>query len=464
MEDTNNLKLPLLVPNQSQKEITHNEALVILDNLINNGVIDKDLTTPPSSPNQNDLYIVGIGANGEWEGKDSQLAYFDNGWKFSEPKTGTKYYVIDESAIYIFTNTYWKKFSSGSSSGGDSGGDSGGNTGGGEIIAGASALSELDDVLLTSLQDGDILKFNGSVFTNSNEINNLSGLSVNTDFDTENKFAVKSNNVLFDNNGTDSRVKVNKATENNTASHLFQNNYSGRAEFGLAGNDDFTLKVSNDGEIWQDAFVVDKATGNIDFKGEITKNGENISSGNSAGDSSLSDFIKINSIQTNNTSEIIFKDFEVNNNYIIYFSDIKGSLQNFTILAQFSSDNGLTFLNTTAYNNTIRTNHSSNINFEFIANTTFLSLTSSTDGWSIGGGNNSLFANGVLKIINPKNPNTGGKINIADFDYISSGSPQIEQSHSTGHIISNLEFNAVKIFLNKGVFSSGLITIYKQKI
>ena len=32
MEETTNLKLPLLVPNQSQKEITHNEALIIIGN------------------------------------------------------------------------------------------------------------------------------------------------------------------------------------------------------------------------------------------------------------------------------------------------------------------------------------------------------------------------------------------------------------------------------------------------
>lgn len=42
MENTTNLKLPLLVSNQSQKEITHNEALTIIDNILQNGIIDKD--------------------------------------------------------------------------------------------------------------------------------------------------------------------------------------------------------------------------------------------------------------------------------------------------------------------------------------------------------------------------------------------------------------------------------------
>lgn len=272
MEETTNLKLPLLVPNQSQKEITHNEALVILDNLVNNGVKDKDLTTPPENPSQNDLYIVGVGASGDWEDKDNQLAFYDNGWRFYQARQGTKYWVNDENCIYVFNSTSWTKFSGGSGGtvGGGEGGESGDNT------SGATALSQLDDVSLNSISQDDILKFSNGVFTNSKELNNLTGLGINCECDTDNKLATKSNYVLFDNNGGDSKIKANKASTTQTASHLFQDNYSGRAEFGLIGNDDFSLKVSSDGSEWKEAFVVDKTTGNIDFKGEITKNGESI--------------------------------------------------------------------------------------------------------------------------------------------------------------------------------------------
>lgn len=266
MEETTNLKLPLLVPNQSQKEITHNEALIILDNLVNNGVKDKDLTIPPENPSQNDLYIVGVGASGEWEGKDNQLAFYDNGWRFCQARQGTKYWVIDENCIYVFNMTTWSKFS--------------GGEGGGSGEGGATSLSQLDDVLLNSISKDDILKFNGGSFVNSKSLNNLEGVGINCEFDEDNKLMVKSDHVLFDNNGGDSKIKANKSTTTQTASHLFQNNYSGRAEFGLIGNDDFSLKVSSDGSEWKEAFVVDKTTGNIDFKGEITKNGENISSAN----------------------------------------------------------------------------------------------------------------------------------------------------------------------------------------
>lgn len=254
MEETTNLKLPLLVPNQSQKEITHNEALVILDNLVNNGVKDKDLTIPPENPSQNDLYIVGVGASGEWEGKDNQLAFYDNGWRFCQAKQGTKYWVIDENCIYVFNITTWTKFSGGSSGEGGEGG------------SGVTSLSQLDDVSLSSISKDDILKFNGGSFINSKSLNNLEGIGINCEFDEDNKLMVKSNYVLFDNNGGDSKIKANKLTTTQTASHLFQNNYSGRAEFGLIGNDDFTLKVSSDGSVWNNSFVVNKSTGDLSIE------------------------------------------------------------------------------------------------------------------------------------------------------------------------------------------------------
>lgn len=44
---------------------------------------------------------------------------------------------------------------------------------------------------------------------------------------------------------------------------LFQTGFSGRAEFGLAGNDDWSVKVSPNGSVWQDAIVVDKDNGGV---------------------------------------------------------------------------------------------------------------------------------------------------------------------------------------------------------
>ena len=50
MPDTHSLKLPLLVAEQAQKHVTHNEALRALDAMVQLAVKDRDLATPPGAP------------------------------------------------------------------------------------------------------------------------------------------------------------------------------------------------------------------------------------------------------------------------------------------------------------------------------------------------------------------------------------------------------------------------------
>jgi hypothetical protein len=65
--------------------------------------------------------------------------------------------------------------------------------------------------------------------------------------DTTNRISSNSPAVLFNHAGTTSQVKINKAATGDTASHLFQVGFSGRAEFGLIGSNDFQMKTSPDG-------------------------------------------------------------------------------------------------------------------------------------------------------------------------------------------------------------------------
>ncbi|QXN72648.1 hypothetical protein RCZAHN_39 [Rhodobacter phage RcZahn] len=91
-------------------------------------------------------------------------------------------------------------------------------------------------------------------------------LGLGTDGDASNKLAVKGAGSLFDNAGAGHQIKVNKAAAGDTGSFLFQTGFSGRAEFGLLGNNDFTLKTSANGSAWFDAFAVGAGTGVLDFK------------------------------------------------------------------------------------------------------------------------------------------------------------------------------------------------------
>ncbi|VFU10265.1 conserved protein of unknown function [Methylocella tundrae] len=86
-------------------------------------------------------------------------------------------------------------------------------------------------------------------------LQNAPGVGVNTSFDVTNKLAVKSSAVLFDNIGHGVQFKVNKSADTDTASLLYQTGYSGRAEMGLCGDDNFHLKTSADGSTWIDGIV-----------------------------------------------------------------------------------------------------------------------------------------------------------------------------------------------------------------
>jgi hypothetical protein len=58
---------------------------------------------------------------------------------------------------------------------------------------------------------------------------------------------------------------MNKAAAGDTASTLYQDDFSGRAEVGLCGDDNFHFKVSPDGSSFVDALILDKTSGQATF-------------------------------------------------------------------------------------------------------------------------------------------------------------------------------------------------------
>jgi|Deesub1362B_J571_1020462.scaffolds.fasta_scaffold08348_3 hypothetical protein len=71
-------------------------------------VKDKDLTTPPASPNEHDRYIIGAGATGDWTGHDGKITEYINGsWHFYTPSEGDFVYVEDENTVYRYDGTQW---------------------------------------------------------------------------------------------------------------------------------------------------------------------------------------------------------------------------------------------------------------------------------------------------------------------------------------------------------------------
>ena len=217
MTSTALLQLPYIASNQNQKHITHNEALRMLDALVQLSVLDRDLSAPPDAPADGARYIVADGASGAWTGWDGSVAaYQDGAWIEFVPLAGWLSWLEDESKLLCYDGAGWSDFIS---------------TSLGAALAGGS----------------------------------FDKIGVNASADATNRLALSSSASLFNHAGNGHQIKVNKAAAGDTNSLLFQTNFSGRAEMGCAGNDDFSVKVSPDGSSWYTGFEVDKDTGEVSF-------------------------------------------------------------------------------------------------------------------------------------------------------------------------------------------------------
>lgn len=83
MGTTPDFGIPELSQGQANPDITHNEAIVKLQTLLN-GVKDKDLTAPPVSPVEGDAYLINTAApTGAWTGHGKQITvYWGGTWRF----------------------------------------------------------------------------------------------------------------------------------------------------------------------------------------------------------------------------------------------------------------------------------------------------------------------------------------------------------------------------------------------
>ena len=206
-DQTPTLNMPYIMPSQAQKHVTHNQALEILDAVVQLSALSRTVPAPPGSPAEGDRYIVGAAPSGAWSGHAGKVAVSrPGGWALIPPLAGWIAWIADEETLAVFDGSGWVD----------------------AIAAG---------------------------------LNPAALVGVNATADTGNRLAVASPASLFSHDGDDHRLKINKAAEGDTASVLFQTGFSGRAEFGLAGADDFSVKVSPDGSAWTEALAVDAATG-----------------------------------------------------------------------------------------------------------------------------------------------------------------------------------------------------------
>ncbi len=204
MSDTPNLVLPYIAAAQAQKHVTHNEALSLIDGLLQLSIVSRGLNVPSGTAIDGNRFLIGAAPTAEWLNHPGQIALrMEGAWRFLIPRKGWQMWVEAENILLVFDGTNW-------------------------VAPPAPAV-----------------------------LQNLSLLGVNATADATNKVSVNSSALLFNNIGNGVQIKLNKNASTDTASLLYQSNFSGRAEMGTTGDDGFHIKVSPDGATWKEAIAID---------------------------------------------------------------------------------------------------------------------------------------------------------------------------------------------------------------
>ncbi len=109
MTDTPRLNLPLVMAAQAQKHVTVNEALLLLDGMVNLVLESTTVTTPPDLAVEGMAWAVPQDAVNAWAGKAGQIALaLGGGWVFLAPRTGWRAFVSDRGATALFGGQGWR--------------------------------------------------------------------------------------------------------------------------------------------------------------------------------------------------------------------------------------------------------------------------------------------------------------------------------------------------------------------
>ena len=209
MSQTDRLALPYIMAAQAQKHVTHNEAIRALDALVQLVLDETAAAAPPGSPADGACVGVGTGATGAFAGRDGTVAqWVDGAWMFHDPGDGWAAYDKATGEIVVNQSGTWVR---------------------------ASLVS--DPALF----------------------------GINASASLPNRLTVSSAAALFNHEGDDAQIFVNRATDTDTASFLFETGFAPNAEFGLTGSGDFTMKVADTGAVWRDALTIDRDTGEVAF-------------------------------------------------------------------------------------------------------------------------------------------------------------------------------------------------------
>lgn len=108
-DTTARLAFPMLAVGQAQKEMTHNEALALLDLLVSPTVVAAGTNVPPLTPITGECWIVGPAPTAAWTGRAQMLAgWTDGGWRFAPPTEGMTIWTGGTAGFVRYVGGEWR--------------------------------------------------------------------------------------------------------------------------------------------------------------------------------------------------------------------------------------------------------------------------------------------------------------------------------------------------------------------
>ena len=102
--------LPNIYVGQSQKELTHNEALARIDALLH-PVVEAKLSAPPTGLNDTSdgvCWLIDSAASGLWGGRTGQIARWCSGsWRYIQPVAGMTLWLSSNDSRLFYIAGAW---------------------------------------------------------------------------------------------------------------------------------------------------------------------------------------------------------------------------------------------------------------------------------------------------------------------------------------------------------------------
>lgn len=217
-EITPRLTLPLVAAGQMQKHVTLNETLTRLDALAQASAVSRSQSSPPFEAEVGSAWLLPEGASGAWSAfEPGDLVRLDlDGWSAVSVTEGLRLWIADEGRLVIRHGDGWAPL--------------------GDVLGAVRGLERLS--LGTDADDGPALS-------------------------ARLEAALLSARPTEEGGTGDVRLTLNRLSDTDVASLILQTGFSGRAELGLVGDDDFTIRVSADGEVWTEALRIGIEDGRV---------------------------------------------------------------------------------------------------------------------------------------------------------------------------------------------------------